>query len=317
MPTDLRLLLYFATTPPTTSAPSRPGVLFSLGPIAITQATAQRVIAIVVTIVLAAVLLRLVPVLERVILRWAGRSTRAGSATASTIDAHQRIETLTRVTSSAARAVIWTITVITVAGHVGVAIAPLLAGAGIAGVAIGFGAQSIVRDFFAGFFILLENQFAVGDTVTIGQVTGTVEQMTLRVTLVRDAQGTAYFIPNSNITNVANRTQGHGRAVVEATFAWNVSEDDVRAVLEGATRRLASREDYKELFPHDMRIEGPSELVAGGVVWRLVAVTVPAGATEVRAAMISAFTAELHAGDYAPVANLITRTKPVQSHPPA
>lgn len=124
----------------------------------------------------------------------------------------QRTATLTHALSNVAQVVIWTLAVLLILDQLGVNLAPLIAGAGIAGVAVGFGAQSLVRDFFAGFFILLEDQLGVGDVVDVyatgGNVSGTVETLTLRTTSVRGVDGTRHVIPNGNIQLIGNKSRG-------------------------------------------------------------------------------------------------------------
>jgi small conductance mechanosensitive channel len=207
---------------------------------------------------------------------------------------HQlRVETLVRVTGSVTRAVIAGVATVTVLAAVGADITPILAGAGIAGVAVGFGAQSIVKDFFAGFFILLENQFRVGDIVTVGTVTGVVEEMTLRVTLVRDAQGTLHFLPNGSLANVANRTHAWNRAtvdvVVPVTVSATAARELLRAVADDARARVT--DDGAELA--EVAVEGPLDHTDKGATWRLMVRCAPPAVFSVRAAMIDALHAAL------------------------
>lgn len=277
------------------TAPAEPGG-FTLGPISLNPtmlSIVTRVGGALLAILIALALLRLVPVLERFVIRRATRNAPATNEEA--VEGRQRVETLVRVTGGIARALIWGMTIIVVLGNFGIAVAPLLAGAGIAGVAIGFGAQSIVKDFFAGFFILLENQFGVGDTVTIAGVTGTVEQMTLRVTMLRDATGTAHFIPNSNIANVANRTYGWGRAAIDVAFATSVHDDEARAALEAAAARASSAPGMTEALVEPVAVEGPVEFTGAATTWRLVGKAHAHQFAEVKRAMISALRAELAA----------------------
>jgi small conductance mechanosensitive channel len=258
------------------------------------------------TVAVALVLLRLVPVLERLVIRFATKN-EPQSATTSMLDHRQRVETLTRVVSSLARAVIWSMTVIMVLGNLGVAIGPLTAGAGVAGVAVGFGAQSIVKDFFSGFFILLENQYAVGDTVTVAGVTGTVERMTMRITVLRDANGTAHFIPNSNISNVANKTYGWGRAIVDVSFARDVSEDDARGVLQAAAARVAEKPGLEGVILESVVVEGPLEFTPGGLSWRLVAKSHASRVADAKRALISALDGELRARGFVAEGGVMAR----------
>lgn len=239
----------------------------------------EKATAVLVVIALATIALRLVPWVERMVLSKAKASTTT-HATESAIDMNQRIETLTRVVTSLVRAAVLSVTVVMVLGEIGMEIKPLLAGAGIAGVAVGFGAQSIVKDFFAGFFILLEDQYDVGDTVTIGSVTGTVEQMTLRVTVIRDANGTAYFIPNSAISQVANKTHGWARASVDLAFRSKVRVAHARELLEAAAVAAKKLEPLIQDEHLLVKVDGPSELDWGGTKWTL---SVRAPATQVSA----------------------------------
>jgi small-conductance mechanosensitive channel len=123
----------------------------------------------------------------------------------------RRAATLTQAVSNVVSIAVWSLTVLLVLGELGVDLAPLIAGAGIAGVALGFGAQSLVKDFLSGFFILLEDQFGVGDEVAVnagGQsINGTVEAVSLRTTVIRDEQGTVHVIPNGSIVVVGNRSR--------------------------------------------------------------------------------------------------------------
>lgn len=250
---------------------------------------------VALTLIAALAVLRLVPVLERLVIRWASKGEVGDATPRSDEDARQRVETLTRVTGSVARAVIWTATIISIMGTVGIAIGPLLAGAGIAGVAIGFGAQSIVKDFFSGFFILLENQYDVGDVITVGAVTGTVERMTMRITVIRDGNGTAHFIPNSNITNVANRSFGWGRGVLDVVFAPEVPESVARGLLEAVAQRAHAMAGMNAVMLEAPSFEGPTEYTPTGITWRLTSRTAPGRGSEAKRALISALHEESRA----------------------
>src|SRR5688500_240494 len=129
----------------------------------------------------------------------------------------QRATTLTGALSTALIVVIWAVAILMVLGELGQNITPLLASAGVAGVALGFGAQSLVKDTLSGFFILLENQFGVGDNVDVqtpsGRVAGRIESLTLRITALRAFDGTLHFVPNGNILVASNRSKGWARAI--------------------------------------------------------------------------------------------------------
>jgi small-conductance mechanosensitive channel len=273
-----------------------------VGPITMSQETyaiaskvVSRGLAVLLALAVAFIAMRLVPLLERLVIRWATRHEKdvARGSRPSVLDLQQRVETLTRVTGSVARAVIWTATLITVLGNVGLEIRPILAGAGIAGVAIGFGAQSIVKDFFSGFFILLESQYDVGDTVQIGTITGTVERMTMRITVVRDASGTAHFIPNSNVSNAANKTYGWNKAVLDVVFSEEVPDEIARATMDGAATRASTALGPSEALLDPVTAEGPMEFGTAGITWRLSGRVHAGRVTEAKQAMIAALATSL------------------------
>ena len=129
---------------------------------------------------------------------------------APTPRAVQRAETIGSLLNSVVGFVIWAVAIVTILGEFGVNLGPLLAGAGVVGVAIGFGAQSLVKDFLTGMFMLVEDQYGVGDTVDTGFATGVVEGISLRATRLRDETGTVWYIPHSSIQRIANKSQGGG-----------------------------------------------------------------------------------------------------------
>ncbi len=139
------------------------------------------------------------------------RSTLPGAAARSA----GRARTLGGVAASLVRVVVWAIAVLLVLDKFGINLGPLLAGASIVGVALGFGAQSMVKDFLSGFFILAEDQYGVGDVITIGDTTATVEEVNLRVTRMRGTDGTVWFIPNGEIRKVGNSHKEWSRAIVD------------------------------------------------------------------------------------------------------
>ncbi|PJI94495.1 mechanosensitive ion channel family protein [Luteimicrobium subarcticum] len=146
----------------------------------------------------------------------------------------QRARTLGSVLGSTATIVVGTITLLMVLADLGANIAPLIASAGVVGVALGFGAQSLVKDFLSGTFMLLEDQYGVGDTVDFGTVRGTVEDVALRVTKVRDGSGTLWYLRNGDIVRVGNETQEFSVAVVPVVVDPAADLDAARAAVERA-----------------------------------------------------------------------------------
>jgi small conductance mechanosensitive channel len=148
--------------------------------------------------------------LERVIGRFIagveGAAVRSAADTTG-VRARQRAATIGAVLRSLAKAVIFVIAALMILGELDLDLAPLLAGAGIVGVAAGFGAQTLVRDFLAGMFMLIEDQYGVGDVIDVGEAKGRVEGLSLRTTRIRDADGVIWYVPNGEIKRVANRSQ--------------------------------------------------------------------------------------------------------------
>jgi len=171
----------------------------------------------------------------------------------------QRATTITHALSTAVVVGIWTVAALLLLDQVGVNLAPLIAGAGVVGVALGFGAQSIVKDTLSGFFILLENQFGVGDVVelhtTAGPVSGRVEVLTMRVTILRAFDGTLHAVPNGNIQVVSNRSRGWARAIVDVRVGYGEDVERVRQVLEELFEEIRQDGSFK-----DWIMDGPSVL---------------------------------------------------------
>jgi moderate conductance mechanosensitive channel len=189
----------------------------------------------------------------------------------------QRGATLTRALGTAVVVVIWAIALLLVLGELQINLAPLLASAGVAGVALGFGAQSLVKDTLSGFFILLENQFGVGDVVEIqtsaNPVTGKVEDLTLRVTALRAFDGTLHIVPNGNIQVVSNKSKGWGRAIVDVRLAYDQDVDRVRSLLEELFEEIEREGLLDGWLTQRPSVLGVETLSDYAVVIRLVADT--------------------------------------------
>jgi len=147
-----------------------------------------------------------------------------------------------------------------IADQLGINVTPLLAGAGVVGMIIGFGAQSLVRDLINGLFILFEQWYQVGDVITVGEITGTVERFNLRTTIIRDIEGTVHYIPNGEIKTLGNRTQLWARAVVEVGVHYNEDTDRVVEILEEIFDEIMMDKKYKKVI-----LERPSILGDGGI----------------------------------------------------
>jgi len=211
----------------------------------------------------------------------------------------QRIATLTGALSTAGIVVIWVVTVLLVLGSFDVPLGPFFASAGVAGVALGFGAQSIVRDTLSGFFILLENQFGFGDVVelrtTANPVTGKVEALTLRVTSLRDFDGTLHTVPNGNIQLVSNKSRGWARAIVDVRVAYGEDVTRLREILDDVFEQVRLDETSREWIHEGPSVLGIETLSDYALVVRVVADTRPSKRWDTERALRERITRRLDA----------------------
>jgi small-conductance mechanosensitive channel len=197
----------------------------------------------------------------------------------------QRATTLTEALSTTLVVVIWVLAVLMALGEFNYDLGPLLASAGVAGVALGFGAQSLVKDGLSGFFILLENQFGVGDTVELttpsGKVTGRVEGLTMRVTSLRAFDGSLNIVPNGNIVVASNRSRGWARAIVDVRAAQDEDVDRVRSVLEELMEEVRQDPTQTDRIHDGPHVLGVEQMGHDALVMRVVADTRPSKVMEV------------------------------------
>jgi len=181
-----------------------------------------------------------------------------------------QVKTLAGVIRTTGLAIIGAIVSLQFLAAVGVNLAPLLASAGIAGVAFGLAAQNIVRDMLNGMLILIEDQFNVGDTVRLAGAVGTVEAMSLRKTTVRGADGTLYIIPNSQITTVANLSVGYSVATVNVSVDFSANPDKVLELLKGIAMEIRASEEFREVFVADPQILGVDAIKGSELIFPVV-----------------------------------------------
>jgi len=174
--------------------------------------------------------------------------------------ASERADTIGSLLRSLSTGLIFGIAALMMLDLIGISIVPLIASAGIVGLAIGFGAQSVVEDFLRGIFMLGEDQFGVGDRVDVGAVNGYVERVTLRTTIVKDPNGTLWHIPNSEINYVANETQESSRAVVEVSLAYDTDIDQAMEALGGAARAACSDPEWEDKVASSPQVRGVQDL---------------------------------------------------------
>lgn len=198
-----------------------------------------------------------------------------GAAGAYSERREQRAKTLGSLAESVATLIIWLIVVLMILSYFGLDIGPLLASAGIIGVALGFGAQSLVKDFLNGIFMLLEDQYGVGDVVDMGDAIGTVEDVSLRITRVRDIDGTVWYVRNGEVLRVGNSSQDWARAVIDVGVGYNEDTDRVRTILLEVSQEMYADPDWSELILEDPEVWGVQDLSPDSVLVRLVVKTKP------------------------------------------
>jgi small conductance mechanosensitive channel len=180
------------------------------------------------------------------------------------------VKTLSGIIRATGLAIIGAIAGMQVLDAMGVNLAPLLASAGIAGVAIGLAAQTIVKDMFNGVLILVEGQFNIGDTVRLAGLSGTVEAMTLRRTTVRDGDGTLYVIPNSQITTVANLSVGFSAATINVSVDFSADPDKVMALLQQIAMEIRNGEPFKDLFIENPQVLGVDSVKGSQLIFPVI-----------------------------------------------
>jgi small conductance mechanosensitive channel len=257
------LLLYLAWVVIVTSALPVFSTLLS-------PAVARHLLEIVIkifTIVVGVVVLR--HVTRVVAARLMATVTRREGET--TGEQSQRAETLNGVANGAATIVLVVIAAIMILQQLGLPVGPILTGAGIAGIAIGFGAQSLVRDFIAGFFILFENHFRIGDVVTITGHHGIVERITMRATYLRDKHSsTLYVIPNGEIKTVENYTFNYARAVADVGVSYGSDPDQVMKILLDVGRDMRCEEPWDTIILDDPEVLGLNEFADSALIFKVL-----------------------------------------------
>lgn len=245
----------------------------------------QIIVIVVLAVVVQVVLTR---VIKRVVKRASERARRerlaqmrqvTRTAELSDLLLNQRTEQRAAAIGTLLRSVIaitvWTIAILTILPLLGINVAPLLASAGIIGVALGFGAQTLVKDYLSGIFIIIEDQFGVGDVVDVGDVIGTVEEVALRYTRLRDMSGVVWYVRNGEILRVANRSQGWTMAVVDIPVAYNEDLDRVREIVERVGLDMDEDPDYDDLLLGRPTFAGVESVSGEAVIIRITAKAAP------------------------------------------
>ena len=187
----------------------------------------------------------------------------------------QRAAAIGSLLTSVVSISVWVIALLTALPLLGIDIAPLLASAGVIGVALGFGAQTLVKDYLSGIFLIIEDQFGVGDVVDLGPAIGTVEEVALRYTRLRDLSGIVWYVRNGEILRVANKSQGWTLAVVDIPVAYNADLDKVRDIIENVAIDMDEDPTYDDMLLGKPMFAGVESMSGDAVFLRVTAKAVP------------------------------------------
>jgi moderate conductance mechanosensitive channel len=181
----------------------------------------------------------------------------------------QRAEAIGSVLRSVASFVVLGIAVVLVLGELGINLAPIVASAGVVGVALGFGAQNLIKDFIAGIGIILEDQYGVGDVVDLGEASGTVEAVGLRITRLRDVNGVVWYARNGEVLRVGNKSQGYAQVVIDMPVAHDTDLERCRRIMQEVADGMSAEEDWAAVLLAEPESLGVEQITAEGVVMRV------------------------------------------------
>ena len=198
------------------------------------------------------------------------------AATGYNLARHEaRTRTLGSVLRSIVTVVVWGVALLMSMSVLGLPLAPLLTSAGIGGVALGFGAQSLVKDYLSGIFMIMEDQYGVGDLINTGDVTGTVEDVGLRVTRLRDAGGQVWYVRNGEILRIGNQTQGWSTGSVEVPVASEENPAKVLTILDGVADAVFADEKWKDVLLEKPNVAGVDKIAGGAMTVKIFAKCAP------------------------------------------
>jgi small conductance mechanosensitive channel len=205
----------------------------------------------------------------------AGRTSAAarvlGHATGLvSVRADQRTRTLGSLLRSISGVVITVVVTLTVLSILGIPLAPLLASAGVGGIALAFGAQSLVKDYLTGIFMIVEDQFGVGDFITIGDISGTVQDVTLRVTRIQDGTGMIWYVRNGEVLKVGNLTQGHSTGTVDIPVAYDSDVEAVVTVLRDIAASVGNDPEFADALVEPPTVLGVNAISAGALTFQVM-----------------------------------------------
>ena len=225
-----------------------------------------RLAAILIVVLVVNRLLRLI---TNLVIKPAGSEARAAKAR------EQQTRTVAGVLYSASSKIVWAVALLTAAGQFGINVTPVATLAGLASLAVGFGAQNLVRDIITGFYIILEDQFVVGDTIQVGDTIGRVEHVTLRRTVVRDSRGALVTVSNGDIRTVANLSRDWSQAFVDVALSPQLSQEKALQALEAAAAELRGDPSWSQAIVDGPRILGLQNFDQNSSTVRLQVRTAP------------------------------------------
>jgi small-conductance mechanosensitive channel len=186
----------------------------------------------------------------------------------------QRTQTMGALLKSITTFVVLGITALTVLSLVGIPLGPMLASASVGGVALAFGAQSLVKDFLSGVFMIVEDQYGVGDVIDTGEVVGTVENVSLRVTQLRDAGGMTWYVRNGEIIRIGNKTQGWSTAIVDIPVAYDQDVEKALSVIREVVSVMDDDDAFKDILLEEPNVVGVESIANGAITLRVIAKTI-------------------------------------------
>lgn len=251
------------------------------------QIVATVLLALIVRWLAVRAITRIVTVMTRKSKARVSETGRAGRVLAQATGlAHtrhtQRVNTLGSLLRSIVTAVVTLIAVLTVMAIVGLPLGPVLASAGVGGVALGFGAQSLVRDFLSGVFMIFEDQYGVGDVIDTGSAVGTVEEVGLRVTRLCDADGVIWYIRNGEIVRIGNRSQGWSTAIVDSPVAYDENAEKVIALITAVAQEFDDDPEWADRLLGTPDVVGVESVTGAAMTIRTVAKCAPGAAIPVQ-----------------------------------
>jgi small conductance mechanosensitive channel len=187
----------------------------------------------------------------------------------------QRISTVSSLLRNLTSIILGAVVVLTIMAVFDIPLAPLLASAGVGGIALAFGAQSLVKDFLSGIFMIMEDQYGVGDLIDTGEVRGTVEEVGLRVTRVRDATGTVWYVRNGEILKLGNQSQGWSTAIIDVPVAYDEDAGKVMGILEQVATEIDADPAFEDVLLEKPTVAGVNSVTATTMSIRMMAKTAP------------------------------------------